>query len=322
MNEFEQVEALDKKLLFALDLNGRESLASISRKLKVSSDSLEKRLKKLESLGVISHHSIQLNQRAFGQIVFKVFLKLQGAKSSRETIVKAIKRLPSLLWVVQTYGNWDICFSLVAPSPAQVTSRLRSLFSRNSVFIADQNIVITAEVFRYPRKHLINEAPAKTFEHAHSVSQYILNDFEKLLLKKMSTKARLSFIELASLCKTTPSKVRYAINNLEKEKVISGYRPRLDLKKLNLLTFKVLLERLDYSTELDKKLKDFCSQNSSVTYLAFQLGRYSAEFDVEVESVQKFNELMETFREKFDGDFRTAEYLVAKGNYTHRVPLG
>lgn len=322
-----EIEPLDKKLLLALDLNGRESLASIARKINVSPDSLENRLRKLESEGVINHHSIQLNQRAFGQIVFKVFLKLQGIKSSRKTILDAIKRLPSLLWVVQTYGNWDLCFSLVAVSPSQVTSKLRSLFSRHSVFIADQNIVITAEVFRYPRKYLsepslLKKFAGKTFAHTQSETQYKLNDLEKLILKKMSTNARLSFKELASLYNSTPAKVRYAINNLEQQKIISGYRPRLDLEKLNMLSFKVLLERLDYTTALDKKLKEFCSQSPYINYLAFQLGRYSAEFDVEVKDMQQFNELMETFREKFDGDFRTAEYLVTKGNYTHRVPLG
>jgi len=78
------LDKIDKKILFCLDNNCRQSTNTIAKQLKIHRNVVLYRIKKLEEQGVIRGYFTEINTRALGLLTFRTFLKLANNTNKKE----------------------------------------------------------------------------------------------------------------------------------------------------------------------------------------------------------------------------------------------
>ena len=74
----ENLDLLDKKVLFELDINSRQPISKLAKKLKSSRNVIEYRIQRLVERGVIKNFYPMLDAGKLGWMVWNVYLEFQN----------------------------------------------------------------------------------------------------------------------------------------------------------------------------------------------------------------------------------------------------
>jgi Lrp/AsnC family leucine-responsive transcriptional regulator len=141
------LDAIDRKILEALQDNGRMSLAELSAKVGLSPSPCLRRVRTLERSGVIARYVAVLDQRMVGLPV-SVFVSIKLEKQKQESLdrfAKAVERWPEVLECYLMTGSRDYWLRVVVPDleayerfVKQKLTRLEGIASIESSFALEQ----------------------------------------------------------------------------------------------------------------------------------------------------------------------------------------
>ena len=126
MTPARRVDELDRKIIEALQDNGRESFRRIAGRLGVSEGTIRARYARLTSEGILQVVAVT-NPLGLGFDQALVGVKTNGAPSE---IADEISRWPEADYVVVTAGQFDIVVEVVASDRGELlelTNRMRAL---------------------------------------------------------------------------------------------------------------------------------------------------------------------------------------------------
>lgn len=104
----EQMDKRDLEILFTLMKNSRLSSREIAKRVKLSTGTVQARIKRLENLGIIKGYTVDLNVDALGyQFPVLIDIKVKGGKI-RE-VSNMISEMPNVYAVYDITGEYDIC---------------------------------------------------------------------------------------------------------------------------------------------------------------------------------------------------------------------
>ena len=141
------LDAIDRKILQHLQLDGRMSLADLAAKVGLSPSPCLRRVRMLEKAGVIARYVAVLDQRAVGLPV-SVFISIKLEKQKQDALdrfAKAVARWPEVLECYLMTGPRDYWLRVVVPDLAayetfvkQKLTRLEGIASIESSFALEQ----------------------------------------------------------------------------------------------------------------------------------------------------------------------------------------
>ena len=111
------LDALDRKILSGLQINGRMSLAELSDRVGLSPSPCLRRVRHLERSGVITRYVAVIDQRTVGLPV-SVFVSIKLEKQKQESldrVAKAVERWPEVLECYLMTGSRDYWLRVVVP---------------------------------------------------------------------------------------------------------------------------------------------------------------------------------------------------------------
>lgn len=105
----------DKEILMTLQENGRESLTDIARKVKLSIDSVHKRIKRMKQQEIFKP-GIFINPRAIGfPLVMDIKIKLKNITEEDESkFISYLKNHPNVTELLSVMGDFDLTCVLIA----------------------------------------------------------------------------------------------------------------------------------------------------------------------------------------------------------------
>jgi Lrp/AsnC family transcriptional regulator for asnA, asnC and gidA len=107
------LDGIDKTILSHLMEDARTPLLEISRKVGISGAAIHQRLKKLESLGILSGSKFVVNTKKLGYSTM-AYVGIYLDKAMRNpSAVKALKEIPEVLECHYTTGNWSILIKIL-----------------------------------------------------------------------------------------------------------------------------------------------------------------------------------------------------------------
>jgi len=80
------IDLKDRKILYELDLNCRQSNAQIGKKVGLKRDMVAYRIKRLEQSGIIKNFWTAINTFKLGYLVFRIYINFQYVNSNIEMI--------------------------------------------------------------------------------------------------------------------------------------------------------------------------------------------------------------------------------------------
>lgn len=142
-----QLSDRDNQLIRLLQINSRESVSSLARKLGVSRTAVQERINRLVRDGVIENFTVRLNaQWLEGQITAMVSLTVDPKLVLQ--VIAALEQMPeiSALWTVS--GRSDLLAMARAPTTADVDRVLDEVGSLRGVTRTESSIILSTKFER------------------------------------------------------------------------------------------------------------------------------------------------------------------------------
>jgi DNA-binding Lrp family transcriptional regulator len=307
----EKLDVKDKKILYELDINSRQSNSQIGKKVLLSKEVVNYRITQLEKRGVIKNFYCVLNTLALGFHHYKIYFKLQNIDLEKEKeITNYFEKNKQCIWIGSCRGNWDLAVSFLAKNPLEFGKLYQEITKKYGANILEKNILLIEKAPTFNRAYLKKEAPTLEFVYQESKEQVNLDKTDKRILKTISKNARIKFVELMQRLNLSRDKITYRIKRLQKKGVLQAFRANINLNKVGLQYHKILFNFKNFNEKREKELISYCKNNKRIIQYIKLIGNWDAEIEFEVKNDSELHKNLIELKNKFSDIIRNNEQLM------------
>lgn len=306
---FPLLDEKDKKILYYLDLNPTVSFKKLSRLVGVNRNTLEYRVSRLFDKKILLNYFPVINGLNLGVTYFKYFLKIRRKPAGFS--LSLLFREPEIVWVAETEGNWDLTVGFKIHSSGRGLDILDKV---NRLFEIEKKLLLVIN-----KAHFFNERwLSDEKEYKESVVEYTketkAGETDQKILQLLYDNARMRIVEIAQKTNLSPETVGKRIKNLEKSKIILGYKTRINYEALGFEYFHILVSLKEQKAR-EKVLAFLKNQPNCLTILEFY-GSYDIQAEIIAQKYSEVRLLIEQLKEKFVDQLEEINklYIVQQSN--------
>ncbi|MGV8162812.1 MAG: AsnC family transcriptional regulator [Candidatus Nanoarchaeia archaeon] len=312
------LDAKDKKILHELDADSRQSCSSIAKKIGLSTEVVNYRIKRLEHEQIITQYQLIVNLSQLNILQFKLCLSLQHIKSDKLLeIINKIKQMPSVKWIVSCKGAWDLLISLETDSIENMDLLNEEILILFEGFINKKSISILVEAQTYDRNYLIeNKAIVNRSRVIMKKNKLVnLDELDMSILKKLSENARKPLIDIASELNITPRITNYRIKQLRKNNIILGFKLALNYTKLGIQFYKTFIYLDNSKKERLKSLIQYFEYNKNIIHHVKVIGNWDLEPEFEVYSEKEFDDAITKIKNEYSDIIKNIDIITISAEH-------
>lgn len=302
----------DRKIMFELDKNSRQSIAQISKNTKIPRNIVEYHLKKLTEHKIITKFVTEVALGKIGYSTYKIFCQISGLlKEEQETFYNDLITDPQFIWIAQCEGRWDLLLAIYARNVTEFSAIRKKFLLRYGKYISDYAITIVDEAYILERIYLVDGKKREFVElYSGGAQQADLDPSDKKLLQLMANDARIKLIVLSQKMNLNIRTVLSKIKRLENRGIIQGYTTFFDLNKMNYHFYKMCIYLKEPSQQRYTELMNFCKDQKYIIHLIEAIGPWELELEIEVPSPREFQDLNNDIRNYFSDIVRKVESVI------------
>lgn len=299
MNTLTGLDLKDKKILYQLDLNSRQSNTRIAKKVSLSKEVVNYRINRLEKEGFIKGYHTIIDFSKMGYISIRVHLKLLDVNSEKESeIYHFLTKNPKVLFVLEANGPTEIYFGVLAKTIIEFDefySKFKIEFKEN---ILEDRIAIYTKIYNFHRAYLLDkqkdDSEAEISENKLEIEH---DEIDLKILKILSSNARAPLLDISTKLRLSPKTIVNRIKKLEKVKIIMGYRYIFGFEKINYEYYRLDLYLKNTSRMI--KIIQFCHQNPNIIYAIQTIGGEDLALTLEVKNNNQLSQIVNQLRKEF-----------------------
>ncbi|MBU0760672.1 MAG: Lrp/AsnC family transcriptional regulator [Nanoarchaeota archaeon] len=300
----------ERKMIAVLDGQSRMSINQLAKKLKVSKDGANYRLKKLFSEQIITRCFAEINVSKLGLIIGKVTLQFQNLDENKsDEIFDYLKNLPRVPWVVYCSGRWDCIFGLFVKDIYETQEILNNLSEKYGKYILSKEVLIEPEYFVVSRGWATDNAK-RTVTKVGGKVEYVVDELDTKIIKTLTENCRTPILDMAIKLNQSSNTIINRIKNLEKKEVIQNYFIGLNLEKIGMEFCKAFVYLQNPAKEEYKSLVDYCLNHPNVIAVSNTVGAWEMEIEMEVQNFDAFYRVMNDIKTKFKHVIRSYEAVT------------
>lgn len=302
-----KIDLKDKKILHELDNNARISFSEISKRIRLSKNSVINRVKQMEKDKIILGYNALININSLGYTTYDIYLRFKGTTIEKEQeIIDKLVKNKSIWLVAKVEGNVNLSLLISTKTPEEFNEIWLKIYEEIKPYVEIVRLAILLEYHHFSRGYL-TEKRAKAPIIIGKRGNNHIDQFDEKILKYLAEDARLPILELSHKLRMNPKSVALRIRNLEKNKVILGYKINLNFGKLGYNYYKIMFNLSNL--RIIPKFYEFIKQNNNVVYYDKFIGGEDFEFDLEINSLEKFLEFIETVKKEFGDSINKYDYI-------------
>ena len=141
------MDDLDRNILSLLGADARMSVATLARRLKVARSTIQARLERLETTGVIAGYTLKLGEEARqGRLRASVLLTIEPR--AQAAILSRLKSIAEVERVFTTSGRFDLLMQLAAPNTQVLDQVLDQIGALTGVKSSESLIHLSTRIDR------------------------------------------------------------------------------------------------------------------------------------------------------------------------------
>jgi len=316
----EKLDLKDRKILYHLDLNSRESFRSIGRKVGLTKDVVTNRIKRLQKIGIIKKFRTRVNLASLGYIYVRIYYVFQytnpGIKSE---IIEHFVNNKHTMAVISLEGSYNLLVIIPNKNLFQLNSFSEQALIRYGDFIAEQASSIYLSCSWYALSFLLDEKDEKR-NLIPTVDERILpetwEDFisgkidqiDFKILKILALDARIPTTEIAKKLHLTVTKTHHRIKKLMESGIIEGFGVTLDLGKLGYRFYHVNINLKKLAKRY--QIIDYIRHNPNLYCIEKTIG-HAADLELEfyLKNVEQLHQMMDDISMKFPDCIKNFNYF-------------
>jgi len=305
-----ELDRTDKKILFELDRNSRQSFTQLARKLKASKSVVAYRVRQLEKKKVIQGYYTAIDTVRIGYYNFRAYISLKETSSEeREAIMDYLVKAKWTWWVARASYPYDIALMFLSRDMHKAGSQLKDFLAGFKKSIRSCRVNPYVELNHFFRDYILYDEPMqrRSYMTVGDENRIELSDGERAVLGELSSDSRQESIAIARKLGMSPITVKNIIRRMIKSGVILAFRVLVDYSKINHGYYWIHINVSDYAE--GERLKRYAMTLPETVYLEQTIGGSDIEFGIQVDERKGVLGIVSQITENFGKSITDYEYF-------------
>ena len=246
----DELDVKDRKILYQLDLNSRQSLNTIGSNVGLTKTVVQYRIDRLVKTGIIKNFYTSIDFYKLGYINLGIYVNYQYYTPEIEKdIIQYFVNSEHSWFIANVQGKFDLIVLFSVRNMNQFFSFWKQTLTKYRFYFQSALITFFTKTHYLPISYLLEEPDlAQRLDHelVDGGPQVDIDDIDRAILERLSLNSRRSITEMAEELKVSSITLASRIKKLEAKKVITGYRINVDYLKLGLQLFNVHFNLRNY----------------------------------------------------------------------------
>lgn len=303
----------DRKILRELFDNARTPFSIIGKKVGLSKEVVNYRVKKLIERGILIRFNTVIDVNRLGWQVYFININLRDIENAiEEEIIKTLANHPNVAQVLKCIGNYDLILKVFVKDYVEANKIIKELKFKNHIEEYTINLIEREHTIPLPFLY----EPFKVKEHlglpkrdkkAVSVSPTDLQ-----IMKALSHDARRQTTEIAKEIRLSRELVRHHLRKLEKNKIILKYRPSAwsGSKSIGYSWYLVMLKLNEFNKATHQKLQYYIINHPNMTYYYKSIGQHDILFEIRLKTSDELNNVLMDIRSILKDELKSHELSI------------
>jgi Lrp/AsnC family leucine-responsive transcriptional regulator len=309
-----KIDLKDRKILYHLDSNARQSNTQIGKKVGLKKDVVSYRIKKLQEGGVIKNFWTVIDAYRLGYIVFRFYIVFQYVTPDvRKKIVEYLVKDKHTWVVASLIGHYDLSVVIWVKDINNFYQFWEKMLDSYGDYFAEKTFSIYVRAYVYKTSYLLDsydKSDRLYYSRVGAGGKVEIDETDYRLLNEIATNARTPLVDLAEKLGCSAQNVNYRLKNLMKSGVIQAFRTGIDLSKLGFHYYKVDIHLKEHTQR--KHMIDYIQYNPNVVYASTSAGISDLELEFHIENEDKLNQTMQEISSNFPGSIRKYSYFTVQ----------
>lgn len=293
-----QLDKVDIKLLDALREDARAPLKELSKKCRISKQTVSYRVNRLMERKIVKGFHANIDYSLLGYDMYYLFIKTRYL-ADETTFVEELSKIKGCISIMNCLSQYNYNVKLITKDIYSTIKELEGLFNRK------KNITT----------HFVLQRLEKLRE------QITIDAKDKAILKELSINCRLTSLEISRRTKIGYDTVHARIKNLIKKKVIENFITIIDFETSGFVDYSILLKFADDKLEqlplLESQLK-----NDPLAVRRFKtVGEFSYMFELVDKDFLSINDKISRIRSQFHEMIRSSHIVPIQKHYFYETKI-
>jgi DNA-binding Lrp family transcriptional regulator len=311
-------DKIDIKLLRELDINSRQPISQIAKKIRVSKNVVNYRINNLLDKKIISKFCTVENIPLLGYSKCRFYIKFNSIHETLENnFVAFLEKQKNIWWAARTDNEFDFSFVLLYKNMFEIKKLNSNITYAFGADILSKEISLISD-FLHLRNNFIYEKlliDNSDIWASQSTSTIDIDNIDRKIIQELKDDSRKNIIDLSKKIKLTTKSTLRRLRKLEKEKVIIAYRYTFNRILFEFKHYRVMLDLCNVDSNDESKITEYLRNCRSVILIEKTIGKWYIEFELIVKDEVEVFSFMQGFRKIFHNNIKTSEMIVVHKPY-------
>jgi len=309
----------DHKILYQLDLNSRQSLTQIGKKVNLPKNVVQYRIKRLEEEGIIQRYYTIIDTFKLGYISYRIYFTYQYTTASvQNEIINYFVANNDTYWIASTEGRYNLIVIVWVKDPCKFYTFWQNMMKKFRDYFQEKDFSFYFQLSHYHNSFLLDDYGKKDRERCEVIGcgeQIPVDELDLKILRTIASNARMPITLIAQKVRSTIPTVNVRLKKLRKAGIIQGFRTEINIAALGYQQFKVDIDLKDYS-KIDA-ITQYLKENPHLVYITKTAGHADIEPSFRVQGLNEMHEIMDDLNRKFPGALKN--YLYFQIVHMHKL---
>ena len=307
-NEMVKIDVKDRKILYHLYENSRQSLNNIGKKVGLSKELVRYRINRLQNEGVIQQYTTRINTAALGYGAIRFYYSLQFATPEiKKEIIDFFVQNKHTVGIFEFEGKYDLQVGIFSKFPdfsGEINSFYDEIQKKYRDYLDEQIGTALIYIEMFDCSFLLEEKDRKPRSFMGIAKPLIkVDDFDIKILRILNSDARTPTVDIAKKLNSTVTTIKTRMDKLMKGNIIRKFSIIIDWDKIGYRSYIVEINLKNYNKKYE--IMNYVRQNPNLWFIMGSIGHnIDLEFEFVLESVTRLHEIIKdlstTFPEIFN----------------------
>lgn len=318
----DKIDLKDRKILYHLDLNCRQSNTQIGKKVGLSKEVVYYRIKRMEEAGVIKNYWTAINSLKLGYYAFRIYINFLDVSSNiKNEIIRYFENYKNVWNLQSAKGPVDFEAILWTNDIYKFNQFWNKTLDKYGNYFEHYTVSILTQVICLKKSYLLYGSSKALNSEFYTIScsgePVKIDELDYHLLNEIATNARVPLVQLAERLNTSSQTINYKIRNLMKKGVILAFRVGIDISKLGLQNCMIDIYLKDHTK--GNKIKDYLKLNPYVeNIMDMTIGWCDLNFELVVKDINLLTDILDDIDGRFSSSIRKTNFWMAKKIHKER----
>jgi Lrp/AsnC family transcriptional regulator for asnA, asnC and gidA len=304
-----KLDLKDRKILYELDKDSRQSFRKIGKKVGLSKDIVTGRVKKLQETGIIKRFYAYYDTLQLDLNLLRFYFKFQYVTPDiKKEIINHFMKNDYVKSVFSIEGSYNLGVIINVERISDFYPFWRKTLEKYGDYFSEQVFSAYMGELVYGQSFLLDEIDMPYKPPLRSIMGRVkIDDFDLDILKLLVSDARIPTVEIAKELNSNVKTIQNRIKRLVDERVILYFTVELDLEKIGYQQWKVDFYLSEYS-KINQIIK-YIEKNPLLIFVDYTIGYADLEIEINVRNINQLHDIIEDIHSKFPKTIRNYSYF-------------